>query len=128
VYVTDAGYGAYSTVALTNTILVSHTIGITVTGGNTVTVNGILWHGTPITVSQAITATVTVQNQHQGDPRFDADGYHLRLGSAAIDKGVDAGVTTDIDGAPRDSMPDLGADEWAGPGIYLPIILKNASP
>ena len=70
-----------------------------------------------------------MQNQHQGDPLFAADGYHLMAGSAAIDKGVDAGVTTDIDGDPRDSNPDLGADEWAGgTGIYLPIILKNASP
>ena len=43
----------------------------------------------------------------------------------AIDKGVDAGVTTDIDGDSRDAMPDLGADERAGTGIYLPIIMKN---
>jgi len=132
VYITDAGYDAYSTVALTNTILVSHSVGISVTGGNTVTVNGILWHGTPITISQATTATVTVQNQHQGDPRFAADGYHLMAGSAAIDKGVDAGVDTDIDGdsRPQGSAPDLGADEFvSAPGkLYLPIILKNASP
>jgi hypothetical protein len=130
VYITDAGYDAYSTVALTNTILVSHTVGISVTGGNTVTVNGILWHGAPMTVSQATTATVTVQNQHQGDPLFAADGYHLMEGSAAIDKGVDADVDTDIDGDSRDSTPDLGADERAGIGtdVYLPIILKNASP
>jgi parallel beta-helix repeat protein len=130
VYVTDDGFGHYSTVALTNTILVSHSVGISVTGGNTVTVNGILWHSTPITISQATTATVTVQNQYQGDPRFAADGYHLLAGSAAIDKGVDAGVTTDIDGdsRPQDSAPDLGADEWAGAGVYLPIIMKNASP
>ena len=51
VYVTDDGFGHYSTVALTNTILVSHSVGISVTGGNTVTVNSILWYGTPITVS-----------------------------------------------------------------------------
>jgi hypothetical protein len=130
VYVTDAGFGAYSTVVMTNTILVSHTVGISVTGGNTVTVNGILWDGTPITVSQATTATVTVQNQYQGDPLFDTDGYHLLDGSAAIDKGVDAGVDTDIDGDSRDSTPDLGADELPeiGTDVYLPIILKNASP
>jgi parallel beta-helix repeat protein len=130
VYVTDDGFGHYSTVALTNTILVSHSVGISVTGGNTVTVNSMLWHGTPITVSQAITATVAVQNQHQGDPLFAADGYHLLEGSAAIDKGVDAGVDTDIDGDSRDSTPDLGADELAGTGtdVYLPILLKNASP
>jgi len=104
----------YSTVALTNTILVSHTVGISVTGGNTVTANGILWYSTLITISQAAEATVTVQNQYQGDPAFAADGYHLAAGSAAIDKGVEAGVTTDIDGASRPAgrYPDLGADEF----------------
>jgi hypothetical protein len=132
VYITDAGYDACSTVALTNTILVSHSVGISVTGGNTVTVNSILWYGTPITISQAATATVTVQNQHQGAPRFAADGYHLLAGSEAIDKGVDADVDTDIDGdlRPQGSAPDLGADEFvSAPGkLYLPIIMKNASP
>jgi hypothetical protein len=51
-------------------------------------------------------------------------------GSEAIDKGVDADVDTDIDGDSRDSTPDLGADELAGIGtdVYLPIIMKNASP
>jgi hypothetical protein len=122
VYVTEY-LGSYSTVALTNTIVVSHTVGITVTGGNTVTVNGILWYGAPVTVSQAATATVTVQNQRQGNPAFATDGYHLTGASAAIDKGVDAGVTTDVDGQPRDAFPDLGADEYHK--IYLPIILKS---
>jgi hypothetical protein len=133
VYVTDSGFGHYSTVALTNTILVSHSVGISVTGGNTVTVNSILWYSTPVTISQATTATVAVQNQHQGAPLFASDGYHLLAGSAAIDKGVDAGVDTDIDGdsRPQGSAPDLGADEFvSAPGgkLYLPIILKNASP
>ncbi|MCP4544403.1 MAG: PKD domain-containing protein [Chloroflexi bacterium] len=108
------GDRAYSSVALTNTILVSHTVGISVTGGNTITVNGILWHNTPITVFQAVTATVTIQNQHEGDPAFASDGYHLLDTSAAIDQGVDAGVMTDIDdqARPQGAAPDLGADEY----------------
>ncbi len=120
----------YSTVTLTNTILVSHSVGITVTGGNTVTVNSILWYDTPITVSQATTATVTVQNQYQGDPAFAADGYHLTADSEAIDKGVDAGVTVDIDGQarPHGSAPDLGADEYVSNRVYLPTVLKNYAP
>ena len=116
----------YSTVALTNTILVSHSVGISVTSGNTVTVNGVLWYGTPVTVSQATTVTVTVQNQHQGDPAFAADGYHLTASSAAIDRGVNAGVATDIDGQSRDAIPDLGADEFVGvTPIYLPLIMRQ---
>ena len=130
VYVTNSG-SRYSTVALTNTILVSHTVGITVTAGNTATLESTLWHGNTTDWGGAGTI-VTGTHNYWGDPLFDADGYHLMAGSAAVDRGVDAGVTTDIDGdsRPQNAAPDLGADEL-GPGsapggnIYLPIILKN---
>lgn len=107
--------GGDSTVALTNTILVSHSLGINITGGHTATVNGVLWYNTPITVSQAPTATVIVQNQHWGDPAFAADDYHITTGSAALDLGMEAGVKMDIDdeARPFGLGPDLGADEWA---------------
>jgi hypothetical protein len=119
------GEGIYSTVFLSNTILVSHTVGITVTGGHTVTVDGILWYSTPMTVSQSVTATVTVQNQHTGAPAFAPDGYHLTAASAAIDQGVAAGITVDIDGEPRPAGTgyDLGADElWYR--IDLPLVVR----
>ncbi len=114
VYVTDYFGTAFSGAELTNTILVSHAVGIRITGGNTATVNSVLWFGTPTTISRAITATVTTQNQRQGDPAFAADGYHLTAVSAAIDWGMNAGVMTDIDGDPRPvgSGYDLGADEF----------------
>jgi len=104
-----------SNVALSNTILVSHSVGISVTGGSTVTVNGVLWQSTPVTVSQSPTAVVTVQNERTGDPAFASDGYHITTGSAAIDAGVEAGVTADVDGEARPfgAGPDLGADELA---------------
>ncbi|MBN1889158.1 MAG: right-handed parallel beta-helix repeat-containing protein, partial [Thermoflexales bacterium] len=117
VYVDSDPGSLYSSVLMTNTILVSHAVGISVTGSNAVAVNGVLWHDTPITVWQSPTATVVVQNQHNGDPAFAADGYHLTGSSAAIDAGVASGVTGDeashdIDGEPRiDGRPDLGADE-----------------
>jgi hypothetical protein len=111
IYFTNEG-GNFGTVVLTNTILVSQTVGLSVTAGNAATVNGVLWFGTPITVSQAPTAKVTVQHQRQGNPAFAPDGYHLTAGSAAIDAGVNSGVMTDIDGEPRDAAPDLGADEY----------------
>jgi hypothetical protein len=124
-YVTNGATTA-SEVALTNTILVSHGVGISVTGGSTVTVNGALWFNTPVTISQAITAAVSVQHQYQGDPAFAADGYHLTAGSAAVDRGADAGVTSDIDGDPRPlgAAPDLGADELVS--IYLPLVLHSS--
>jgi parallel beta-helix repeat protein len=114
-----------STIWMTNTILVSHTVGISVTSGNTVTVNGVLWHQTPITTSAGTTASVSVKGQRTGDPAFAADGYHLTIGSAAIDAGVDAGVLIDVDGDRRPvGRPDLGADEWAV-RVYLPLVLRR---
>jgi hypothetical protein len=129
ILVTDSGSGTYSTLAMTNTILVSHTTGISVNVGSTTTLNGILWFNTPVTVSHAA-ATLIVQNQYVGDPAFGPDGYHLTAGSAAIDKGVPAGVLTDIDGQPRPpTNPDLGADECWPPGfpksLYLPVVMRN---
>ena len=129
VYVSQVEWlGPFSSIAtLTNTILASHTVGISVTGGNTVTVNSVLWYGTPITVSQSPTATVSVQHQRSGDPGFATDGYHITAGSAAIDKGVDAGITVDMDDEPRPAGRgyDLGADElWYR--IYLPLVLRDS--
>jgi hypothetical protein len=121
-----------SNVALTNTILISHSVGISVTSGSTVTINGILWYNTLITISKSVTAVVTVNNQFTGDPAFvdpAAEDYHIGPGSAAIDRGVDAGVTTDIDGdarpAPPGTRPDLGADEVSQRRVYLPLVLCN---
>jgi hypothetical protein len=99
--------GSYGTgtVALTNTILVSQTVGITVAAG---TIN--LW----------------------GDPAFvnpSAGDYHLGQGSAAIDAGIDAGVTTDIDGDPRPLGLgfDLGADEFRSPEFAPDIVVEPDS-
>ena len=128
IYVADTELGGlHSAVGLTNTILVDHAVGISVTGGSTVTVQAVLWYNTPITVSQSTTATVTVQNQHTGDPAFTMDGYHLTRPSAAIDMGVEVDVPFDIDGdlRPAGAGYDLGADElWFK--IYLPLVLRDA--
>ena len=116
------------TVALTNTIMADQSVGINIGGSgiSTVTVNAILWYNTPITVSQSPTDVVTVLNQHTGDPAFAADGYHLMAGSAAIDEGIDAGITSDLDGQgrPAGAGYDLGADEFWHK-ICLPLVLRN---
>jgi hypothetical protein len=117
-------------VALTNTILVSHTVGITVAAGSTATLentlwgsgawaNGMDWGG----AGAIVTGTVNVWS----DPRFAADGYHLLSDSAAIDRGVNAGVINDIDGdvRPQGDGYDLGADEYRGWRLYLPLILRQ---
>jgi hypothetical protein len=121
---------APSTVVLTNVILVSHTVGITVTSGNTATIHNVLWYATPLTVSTAPTATAVVQNEYIGDPAFAPDGFHLNPNSAAVDRGVEVGITDDIDGErrPFGHGNDLGADEWADwQFIYLPIVLRQLS-
>jgi len=106
--------GTVSTVAMTNTILVSHSVGVTVATGNTATLNGVLWYSS--TINYGGDGTIAVTNEYIGHPAFAADGYHLTAASAAIDKGVNAGVDHDIDGDPR-PIPasagyDLGADEF----------------
>jgi len=123
-----------STVSLTNTILVSHTVGISVTTGSTAMLEGTLWGSGAWSngvnwggVGSIVTGTVNLW----GDPGFvDSDGgdYHLGPASAAIDAGVDAGVTTDIDGESRDASPDIGADEYTISEIYLPLVMRNYRP
>jgi uncharacterized repeat protein (TIGR01451 family) len=100
-----------ATAALTNTILVSQTLGITAAAGSTATLDGVLWFGNGANTAGA--GTIAVTNEYTGDPAFAADGYHLTPASAALDRDVDAGVETDIDGQPRPfgPAPDLGADE-----------------
>jgi len=124
---------AGATVALTNTILVSHAVGISVTAGSTATLEATLWGSGPWAngadwkgTGTILTGTVNVW----GDPAFvDPDGgdYHIGLGSAAIDAGVDAGVTTDIDGnsRPLGALPDIGADELAVQEVYLPLVVRK---
>jgi hypothetical protein len=135
IHVSDE-YGEPSTVALTNTILVSHTVGVYVDSDSTVLLEGTLWgSGAWANGSDwggdgtVITGTVNVW----GDPTFvdpDAGDYHIGPSSDALNKGVDAGVSTDIDNEPRFyGDPDLGADEYWPPGtlkrIYLPWVFKN---
>jgi len=112
--------GIFSTVTLTNTILTDHNIGISVTGGNALTADTLLWYNTPITVSQSPTAAVTLLNDWTADPRFAADGYHLRIGSPAIDAGLPVALARDVDGDPRPYGLgfDVGADE--APYLYVP--------
>jgi parallel beta-helix repeat protein len=66
------------------------------------------------------------------DPLFVdvANGdYHLQVGSPCIDKGTSVGAPThDIAGTPRDAAPDMGAYEWTGFHIFLPLTLRSFGP
>jgi hypothetical protein len=115
VYVTD-WLGAYSSIALINTIVVGHNVGAYVTSGNTATLEATLWYDNGVDRSGA--GTINHTNDQQGDPSFvdpDAGDYHIGPGSAARDVGVDAGGMIDIDGQtrPQGTGFDIGADEYA---------------
>jgi hypothetical protein len=122
------GVGVYldprSTALLTNTVLAGQALGITATAGSTTTLDGVLWFGNGAnTAGQGV---IAVTHAYTGDPVFTSDGYHLSAGSAAINRGVPAGVSTDIDGQSRDFAPDLGADEYPlDEKTYLPVIWRS---
>ncbi len=113
----STGVGLYvaetSTVTVTNTILVSHTVGLTVANGSTATLTGVLWHGDDLPVGGA--GTVISTANIYGTPAFVGGDYHIAPRSAARDVGVDAGLDVDIDGdaRPLGAGCDVGADENA---------------
>lgn len=130
IFVRD-GIGGSSTAILTNTILVSQTIGISVTGGSKAILESTLWNNN--LTNWAGTGIITAINNYTGDPALVAPfnypnpDYHLAPTSAAIDKGINAGVATDIDGQPRPQGAgfDLGADEYSAPLVPLTGVTIN---
>jgi len=130
VYVTSSE-SVHSTVALTNTILSGHRVGIAVAPGNTATLEATLW-GSGIWANKddwdgigVITGTLNIWD----DPAFvapDTGDYHIGVASAALDAGLDAGVNDDVDGDPRPmgGGHDIGADERRIE-IHLPVVARN---
>jgi fibronectin-binding autotransporter adhesin len=118
----EAGTGS-----ILNSILSSHTIAISNTGG-TITEDYNLFFDNTTNMVGVTTGTHSLN----GDPRFIDplhDDYHLQFGSPAIDHGVDAGVYTDLDGNPRPIGVgfDIGAYEYQFVPrtiIYLPVITR----
>jgi hypothetical protein len=123
-----AGERPSCTVALTNTVLVGQEVGLLAGAGCTARLEGTLW-GNGIDWAGAgtvLTGSVNVW----GDPAFVAPGegdYHLLPWSAAVDRGVDAGVRVDLDGQPRPlgAGLEIGADECARATLYLPLVLRR---
>lgn len=114
-----------STAAFTNTILVSHTLGIEAATGNTAHLTATLWSNTT-DVSGSITR---IQNIY-GNPAFvnpTSGDYRINTWSNAFDGGILTTVTSDIDGDARvtarclPNPPDLGADENPALTVLRPI-------
>jgi uncharacterized repeat protein (TIGR01451 family) len=120
--------GEASQASLANTILVSHTIGVTVSEGAYATLEATLW-GTGAWANDRDTdgagTLVTGTLNLWQEPGFAPGRYHLGINSPAVDAGTDAGLSSDLDGQPRPHLDgfDLGADEW------WPLwVVKQASP
>jgi hypothetical protein len=104
---------------LTNTIIASHTIGISATGG-TVIENYTLFFRNGLDRGAGI---ATGPNSRTGDPRFVSavtGDFHINSTSLAKNVGVDAGVTTDFEGdaRPQDAFFDIGFDEYVAPACF----------
>jgi parallel beta-helix repeat protein len=116
--------GTNCSVSMTNTIVISHTLGISVSLNNTVYLAGTLWYSNTADWGGA-GAIFTGTHNYWGDPLFATDGFHLTPGSMAIDHGLYAGVADDIDDEARLGIPDLGADELAEAHLFLPMIVRQ---
>jgi len=141
--------------ALTNTILVGHAVGVQAGEGTVVTLAGTLWGAGPWAnevdwQGPGTVLTGAPEDNVWEEPGFadgGAAGYHLAWGSAPVDRGLDCDVTSDIDGQtrpmPAGGRPDLGADEhtsvslapsrktvrprWAAAGemVTYTVVLRN---
>jgi fibronectin-binding autotransporter adhesin len=120
-----------ATVGIQDTIIASYTVAIQNDYGQ---FNGTIVEGYNLFFNNITNTVGVITGGHSrvGDPKFvdPLNGnYHLRLGSAAIDRGVDAGVYTDLDSDPRPVGLgfDIGAYEYQSQVHYLwlPLIKKT---
>jgi predicted outer membrane repeat protein len=113
------------TLGITDTIIANHAIAINNSGATVYEDYNLFYDNLTNTVGSIITGGHSLS----GDPKFvdpANDDYRLGFGSAAIDHGVDVGLNTDLDGHPRDNLPDIGAYEFIWPyRWYFPIIYKQ---
>jgi hypothetical protein len=110
-----------------NSIFANETVGIEVGQDASAYVSHPLWWNNGSNTGG--TGSITLGVQHTGNPLFWVDGFHITLGSAAIDQAQGIAVAVDIDVQSRTVPLDIGADELGElpslENIYLPIVLKN---
>jgi hypothetical protein len=113
--------------------------GVDIACGNVHITNSVLWgnNASDLNCHDASNLTLAYSDVGTGitsgtgnlsiDPKFiGAGNYHLKVNSPVIDKGILTGAPAiDLDGALRFGKPDIGAYEWIGFRLYLPLVLKN---
>jgi hypothetical protein len=128
-------------ITLFNVTITDHGVdgGLFLNNSQATIVNSILWEtmAPDIQAENGSIYTITYSNVEDGilsgvgnisaDRMFVGNGdYHLLPGSPATDAGTAVGApVTDLDGTPRDDAPDMGAYEWVGVRLYLPVILRT---
>ncbi len=123
----------YSTLSLTNNIIVSHTTGIFAYPGinpNIIIADHTLFYDNNYDIAGAtITSTDVITGSNPLFIKPSAGNYHLWPDSPAIDSGADLPwLATDIDGDtrpfPTGGFYDIGADEASWFELSLPVVMK----
>jgi predicted outer membrane repeat protein len=127
-YGLNPGHAVYVSnrpVAITNTIISSHTVGIENEAGTVSEDYNLFFANThPVSGTGIVIGAHTLVGP-AADPMFLnplADYYRQGLASPAVDSGVDLGIATDLDGIMRTMGPDRGAYEVAR--VFAPAVLR----
>jgi hypothetical protein len=117
---------------IANTIVVSHTVGVGLGEDTKIALAYTLWND----VAQRSDQEIEDRQPVTGPVKFvdaAAGNFRLRVDSAARDAGDPAGVPPapdhDADGAKRPfgAGADIGAYEWHGVQIFMPVITKQSA-
>lgn len=104
-----------------NSMITTHEVGVQIDLNSTCLLDHTLWFGNLKNIDgEGDSSDIS---PIASDPAYEVDRYHIMPTSGAIDQGVNRFTYTDIDGNSRDSLPDIGADEFRV-RIYLPHITR----
>jgi len=104
-----------------NSMITNHGTGVQIDAGSACLLDHTLWFGNAYNIAGPGESYDI--SPISSDPAYAVDRYHLTSASGAIDSGVDRLVYHDIDDDARDTLPDVGADEFRVRD-YLPCIMR----